>query len=65
MIFRGHLFPAPEWSIPMSRISSKGSRRWAWMNKELLTKLKCKKEVWKKWEQVQVIQEEYTDTESA
>lgn len=65
LIFKGHLFPALEWSFPMSRMSSKGTRRSAWMNKELLTKLKCKKEVCKKWEQVQVIQEECRDTESA
>lgn len=65
LIFKGHLFPASESPIPMRRISSKGSRRSAWMNKDLPTKSKCKKEVCKKWEQVQVIQKEYKDTESA
>jgi len=48
LIFKDHLLPAPEWSTPMSRISSKGSRRPAWTNKELLTKLKWKKEVCKR-----------------
>jgi len=44
----------------MSRISSKGVRMHCsfWMSRELLTKLKCKKDVYQRWKQDQVIQEE-------
>ena len=45
------LLHAREWTIPMCRKSSKGGRRHAWLNKELLTKLKHKKEAYKKWKE--------------
>ena len=43
LIFKDHLLQTQEWSIPTSQESSKGNRRPAWMNKELLTKHKHKK----------------------
>lgn len=39
----------------------KGGRKTAWVNKELLTKLKHKEEAYKRWKQGQVTQEEYRD----
>lgn len=47
---------------PDSRKSNKSGRKPAWMNKLLLTKLKYKKEAYKKWEQGQVTREEYRAT---
>ena len=38
LFFRDHI-QAQEWLTPMTRISSKGGRRPAWMNKKLLTKI--------------------------
>lgn len=43
MIFKDHLLQTQEWPIPTSQESSKGSRKPAQMNKELLTKCKHKK----------------------
>jgi len=43
-----HHFQAQEWSVHTCRKSNKGYRRLAWMNKELLTKLKHKKEACKR-----------------
>lgn len=40
LIFRDHLLQAQEQSISTSRKSGKNARRFAWMNKELLTKLR-------------------------
>ena len=47
------------WSILMSRKSSKGSRKPAWISKEILTELIQKKEAYKWWKWGQVTQEEY------
>ena len=44
LIFKDHLLQAQESPIPMRRKSGKNARRPAWMNKELLAKLKHKKE---------------------
>lgn len=43
LIFKHCLLQTQEWAIPTSQESSKGSRRHAWMNKEILTKHKRKK----------------------
>ncbi|KAK4816298.1 LOW QUALITY PROTEIN: hypothetical protein QYF61_014596 [Mycteria americana] len=47
---------------PEMQKSNKGSRRPAWMTRELLTKLRYEQEVYDKWKQGQVTQEEYRDT---
>uniref|UniRef100_A0A8B9PGQ4 Reverse transcriptase domain-containing protein n=1 Tax=Apteryx owenii TaxID=8824 RepID=A0A8B9PGQ4_APTOW len=59
LIFKHHLLQAQERCIPMSRKSSKGGRRPAWMSKELLAKLNQKKEVYRKWKGGQATWEEY------
>jgi len=43
LLFAHHFLHAQDWCIPMSKKSSKGGRRPAWMNKKLLAKLKLKK----------------------
>ena len=40
---------------------SKGGRRQAWRNKELVTKVNHKKEVCMRWEQGEVTREDYRD----
>ena len=50
MIFQDNLLQAQEWPILTSRKSGRGSRRPAGMHKELLAKLRRKKEVYKGWE---------------
>jgi len=52
---------AQEWSIPTSRKSKKDGRRPVGMNMELVAKRRQKKEVYRRWKQGQVIQEEYRD----
>lgn len=44
LIFKDHRLQAQEKSIPASRKLGKNARRPAWVNKELLAKLKHKKE---------------------
>ena len=61
LIFKHRFLQAQEQCIPMSKKSSKGGRRPAWMNKELLAKLKQKKEVYRRWKQGQATWEEYRD----
>lgn len=43
----------------MKRESSKNGRRPAWMNKELLDKLKHKREAYRGWKQRHIAWEEY------
>jgi len=43
----------------MSKKSSNGCRRPAWMSEELLVKLKWKRKVYRKWKQGQATWEEY------
>ncbi|GAB0176076.1 hypothetical protein GRJ2_000072800 [Grus japonensis] len=62
MGFKGHRFQAQERCIPTKRKSDKNTRRPAWMNKELLDKLKQKKEAYRGWKQGQVAWEEYRET---
>ncbi|GAB0199978.1 hypothetical protein GRJ2_002463200 [Grus japonensis] len=62
LIFKGHLLQAQERCIPTKRKSGKNSRRPAWMNKELLGKVKHKKEAYRGWKQGQVAWEKYRET---
>ena len=61
LIFKDHLLQAQERCIPTKRKSGKNTRRPAWMNKELLDKLKHKKEAYRGWKQGQVAWEEYRE----
>ncbi|GAB0188947.1 mitochondrial enolase superfamily member 1 [Grus japonensis] len=62
LIFKGHLLQAQERCIPTKRKSSKTTKRPLWMNKELLGKVKQKKEAYRGWKQGQVAWEEYRET---
>ncbi|GAB0204561.1 hypothetical protein GRJ2_002921700 [Grus japonensis] len=61
LIFKGHLLRAQEQCIPTKRKSGKNTRRPAWMNKELLSKVKHKKEAYRGWKQGQVAWEGYRE----
>ncbi|GAB0181325.1 hypothetical protein GRJ2_000597800 [Grus japonensis] len=61
LAFKDHLLQAQERCIPIKRKSGKNTRRPAWMNKELLHKLKDKKEAYRGWAQGQVAWEEYRE----
>ncbi|GAB0208586.1 hypothetical protein GRJ2_003324300 [Grus japonensis] len=65
LIFKGHLLQAQEQCIPTKRKSSKTTKRPPWMNKELLGKVKHKKEAFRGWKQGQVAWEEYRETVQA
>ena len=52
LILKGHLFQAEEQSIPTNSNSCKNATMPAWMNKELLAKLK--KGVYRRWKEGQV-----------
>ncbi|GAB0209154.1 hypothetical protein GRJ2_003381100 [Grus japonensis] len=62
LVFKGHLLQAQERCIPTKRKSSKNTKRPPWMNKELLGKVKQKKEAYRGWKQGQVAWEEYRET---
>ncbi|KFQ96524.1 hypothetical protein Y956_02301, partial [Nipponia nippon] len=64
LIFKVHLLQAQERCIPRKRKSGKNTRRPAWMNKQLLDKLKLKKEAYRGWKQWKglVSWEKYRDT---
>lgn len=62
LIFKDHFLQAQERSIPTSRKSSKSTRRPAWLSRELLTELSIKKEVYKRWKQGQMTQEEFRNS---
>ncbi|GAB0206448.1 hypothetical protein GRJ2_003110400 [Grus japonensis] len=62
LIFKGHLLQAQERCIPTKRKSSTNTKRPPWMNKELLGKVKHKKEACRGWKQGQVAWEEYRET---
>ncbi|GAB0210014.1 mitochondrial enolase superfamily member 1 [Grus japonensis] len=62
LIFKGHLLQAQERCIPTKRKSSKTTKRPPWMNKEVLGKVKQKKEGYRGWKQGQVAWEEYRET---
>ncbi|GAB0208473.1 mitochondrial enolase superfamily member 1 [Grus japonensis] len=60
-IFKHHFLRAQDQSIPKNRKSSKGGKRPAWMSKELLEKLKGKKEVYRMWKKGLATWEENRD----
>ncbi|GAB0205316.1 mitochondrial enolase superfamily member 1 [Grus japonensis] len=62
LIFKGHLLQAQQRCIPTKRKSSKTTKRPPWMNKELLGKVRHKKEAYRGWKQGQVAWEEYRET---
>ncbi|GAB0204391.1 hypothetical protein GRJ2_002904700 [Grus japonensis] len=62
LIFKHHLLQAQERCIPTKRESSKNTKRPPWVNKELLGKVKQKKEAYRGWKQGQVAWEEYRET---
>lgn len=49
LTFKHHFFQAEDWCICSSKKSGKGSRRSAWMSKELMEKLKWKKQLYRMW----------------
>ncbi|KFV13270.1 hypothetical protein N340_03166, partial [Tauraco erythrolophus] len=61
LIFKDHLRQAQEQCIPPKRKSGKNARRPAWMNKELLDKLRKRKEADIGWKQGRVAWEEYRE----
>ncbi|GAB0189216.1 mitochondrial enolase superfamily member 1 [Grus japonensis] len=63
-IFKHHFLQAQDWCIPMSKKSSKGGRRPAWMSKEILRKLKRKKKVYTVWKKGLATCEEYRNVVS-
>ncbi|GAB0204607.1 mitochondrial enolase superfamily member 1 [Grus japonensis] len=65
LIFKGHLLQAREQCIPTKRKSSKNTKRPPSMNKELLGKVKQKKEAYRGWKQGQVAWEQYRETVQA
>jgi len=62
LMLKDHLLQAQEQCIPTKGKSGKSARRPAWMNKELLDKLKHKKEAYRGWKQGQVPWKEHIDT---
>jgi len=58
-VFKHHLLQAQERCISTKRKSGRNARRFKWMNKELLAKLKQKKEAYRGWKQGQVAWEEH------
>ncbi|GAB0205898.1 mitochondrial enolase superfamily member 1 [Grus japonensis] len=62
LIFKGQLLQAQERCIPTKRKSGENTKRPPWMNKELLGKVKQKKEAYRGWKQGQVAWEEYRET---
>ncbi|GAB0208807.1 mitochondrial enolase superfamily member 1 [Grus japonensis] len=62
LVFKGHLLQAQEQCIPTKRKSGKNTQRPPWMKKELLGKVKQKKEAYRGWKQGQVAWEEYRET---
>ncbi|GAB0199653.1 lysine-specific histone demethylase 1A [Grus japonensis] len=65
LVFKDPLLQAQEQCIPTKRKSGRNAPRLAWMNKELLDKVKQKKEAYREWKQGQVVWEEYRGTVQA
>jgi len=57
--FKDHFFQAQDQSIPRGRMSRKGARRPAWLNRELLGRLKWKRKVYRSWKEGLATWEEY------
>ncbi|PKU29906.1 rna-directed dna polymerase from mobile element jockey- hypothetical protein [Limosa lapponica baueri] len=62
LIFKHRFLQAQDLYTPRSKKSGKGGRRPAWMRKELLEKLKWKKEVYRMWKRGLATWEEYRST---
>ncbi|KFO59554.1 hypothetical protein N302_13641, partial [Corvus brachyrhynchos] len=60
-VFKNHLLEAQEQGTPVCHKSSKWGRRPAWLNRELLVKLRGKKLIYDLWKKGQATQEEYKD----
>jgi len=60
-LFRDHFLQAQEQCIPTKRKSGRNTRRPTWKKKELLAKLRQKKEGYRGWEQGQVAWGEYRE----
>jgi len=58
-LFKCHFLHAQEWCIPLRKKSSKGGRRPAWLNKELLAELRQKRKVHGMGKEGQATWEEY------
>ena len=61
LVFKDHLLQTQEQCIPTKRKSGKNAKRPAWMNKELLDKLKHKQKVCRGWKRGQAAWEEYRE----
>jgi len=64
-LLKHHLLCAEDRCVPLSKRSSKGGRRTAWMSKELLAKLKWKRKVHGMWKEGQATWEEYRSVDKA
>ncbi|PKU41096.1 rna-directed dna polymerase from mobile element jockey-like [Limosa lapponica baueri] len=62
LVFKDHLLQAQERGISKKKKSGKKAGRPAWINKELLAKLKTKKEAYRGWKQGWVDWVEYRET---
>ncbi|KFR10440.1 hypothetical protein N306_01960, partial [Opisthocomus hoazin] len=58
-LFKQHFFHAQEQCIPLRKKFSKGGRRPAWLNKELLAEIRQKRKVHGMWKEGQATWEEY------
>ncbi|KFQ75960.1 hypothetical protein N337_07842, partial [Phoenicopterus ruber ruber] len=61
LIFKNHLLRAQERCVPTKKKSGKNARRPAWINRELLDKLRHKKGAYREWKQGWVAWEEYRE----
>ncbi|NWT63551.1 RTJK polymerase, partial [Erythrocercus mccallii] len=61
LTFKHHFLQAQDQCIPKCRKSSKRVRRPAWLSRELLLKLKQKREIYKTWKEGQATWEEYRE----
>ncbi|PKU40746.1 rna-directed dna polymerase from mobile element jockey-like [Limosa lapponica baueri] len=59
LIFKHRFLQSQDWCIPKSKKTGRGSRRPAWLSRELLKKLKWKKEVYSEWKKGQTAWEDY------
>lgn len=58
MTFQAHFLQAQRQCIPIREKAGKGGNKPLWMNKEVLSLLKCKPETYRRWKQDQAPQSE-------
>jgi len=58
-LFKHYFLHAQEWYIHLRKKSSKGGRRLAWLNKELLAEIRQKRKVHGMWKEGRITWEEY------